>query len=153
MRHAKATRLAIIPLALLGLGTSAYLTYEHFSTPLICLGPGCQTVTRSSYSRIFGLPLPILGLLSYGAILWLGIWRFRARSLSSRYPLLGILGLALTGTLFSAYLTYLQFAVLHGLCVWCLISAAAMTAILAAATLDLLTSPSHLEIGPESPDL
>ena len=43
--------------------------------------------------------------------------------------------IALVGTLFSAYLTYLEVFVIHALCQWCLASAALMVAALVCATL------------------
>jgi len=43
---------------------------------------------------------------------------------------LAVFGIALGGVIYSAYLTYLEVAVIHALCVWCVVSAATVTAIL-----------------------
>lgn len=46
--------------------------------------------------------------------------------------------IALVGTLFSAYLTYLEVFVIHALCQWCLASAAVMVAALVCTALGAL---------------
>ncbi|HVT63803.1 MAG TPA: vitamin K epoxide reductase family protein [Mycobacteriales bacterium] len=64
-----------LPLALLGLADSSYLTYTHFHPgALICKSGGkidCAKVTTSSFSEIFGhIPVAIVGLV-YFAIMTL----------------------------------------------------------------------------------
>ena len=44
---------------------------------------------------------------------------------------LAVFGIALGGVLYSAYLTWLEVAVIHAICVWCVVSAFIVTAILA----------------------
>ncbi len=117
----------LIPIvALVGLGVAGYLTYiETQSVEAIC-GPvgDCNAVQSSSYARVFGiLPVGILGLLGYAAILMAWIiqkvrddrWADSAR--------LGMLGMALFGTLYSIYLTYVEIWVIEAVCIWCLSSA------------------------------
>jgi uncharacterized membrane protein len=117
-RHA-ASRAVLIVLAVLGFLISAYLTWTHFAgLAPICTGSGqgCETVQASRYATILGIPVALLGLISYGglivsAALWgeIGIY-------------LGFL-ISLVGTLFSAYLTYLEVFVIGALCQWCVASA------------------------------
>lgn len=121
--------LAIIALALLGLGVSAYLAYEHYCAPIICIGSGCAIVGQSVYCEIFGLPLSVLGLFCYCVILGLALGSLRAENPLLDYLHLGIFGLALTGMIFSAYLTYLEFAVIQAFCTWCMTSAVTITVI------------------------
>ena len=57
-------------LSVLGLGVSVYLTVEHFlnGSSLACPETGvinCAKVTNSPQSEIFGIPLPILGLVFF----------------------------------------------------------------------------------------
>ena len=115
-------RILLFVLAVLGLAISAYLTWTHYAglTP-VCTGSGegCETVQSSRYASLLGIPVALLGLIAYGglvfsAVLWrrIGIY-------------LGLL-ISLVGTLFSAYLTYLEIFVIGALCQWCLASAAIM---------------------------
>jgi uncharacterized membrane protein len=129
-RHA-ALRTVLFVLSVVGFLISAYLTWTHFAglSP-ICTGDGagCETVQASRYAKILGIPVALLGLISYGglilsAVLWAEIGIY-----------LGFL-VSLVGTLFSAYLTYLEVFVIGGLCQWCLASAAIIFAALICTTL------------------
>jgi uncharacterized membrane protein len=138
MGGALAVRLAIILLALVGLGVSTYIIlFEHFGAPLVCLGEGCSIVAQSPYSEIFGVPVALLGFISYGLILALGSWSLRVENPLSDYLHLGVFGLALSGLIFSAYLMYVSFTIIQATCVWCLTSAAAITSIFVLAALGL----------------
>ncbi len=121
----------LIPLvAVLGMGIAGYLTYiENTSVQAIC-GPigDCNTVQNSSYARALGvLPVGILGLLGYAAILiaWT-VHRLREDRLGD-YARLALLGMSLFGTLYSIYLTYIEIWVIIAVCIWCLSSAVLMT--------------------------
>jgi uncharacterized membrane protein len=120
----------ILILALLGIGTSAYLMYEHFVAPIACFtGSGCETVDDSVYSEVFGVPMSVIGLASYLGIFALQLLSLRARRPLADYCQLGVFGMALAGVVFAGYLTYLEFYVIHALCSWCLTSAALITLI------------------------
>ena len=53
------------------------------------------------------------------------------------YSRLAVFGLALTGTLYSAYLTSLELAVIHAICPYCVISALLVTLLLVLALIRL----------------
>ena len=77
---------------------------------------GCvpvETVQRSSYAEIAGIPVALLGLIGYLAILALILW-------DAPYARLGAAMLGLVGLAFSAYLVVLQLFVIDATCVWCL---------------------------------
>ena len=117
-----APRVALLVLAVVGGLISAYLTWTHFAglTP-VCTGSGegCETVQSSRYASILGIPVALLGLVAYGGLVFSAIlWREAG-------VYLGFL-ISLVGTLFSAYLTYLEIFVIGALCQWCLASAAIM---------------------------
>jgi uncharacterized membrane protein len=127
-------RAVLLALAVLGALISAYLTWTHYAglTP-ICTGSGegCQTVQSSRYASVLGIPVALLGLIAYGGlILSTVLWKETG-------IYLGLL-ISLVGTLFSAYLTYLEIFVIGALCQWCLASAAIMVAALVCATLAAL---------------
>lgn len=119
--------IAILVIAILGLLDAAYLTYEHYAglKGLLCVGghgghSSCQTVQSSTWSRLAGIPVAVLGLAGYAVIL---------ASLAIRGELGRAIGFgtALIGFGFSAYLTYREAHSIHAYCEWCLGSAAAMT--------------------------
>jgi uncharacterized membrane protein len=124
---------AIPVLSIIGLGASIYLTYVEVTHTRALCGPvgDCNTVQSSPYARLFGiLPIGLLGALGYIAILVTWLWRrFRTDSLSKiAGPVM--FGMALFGTLFSIYLTYLELFVIHAVCIWCLSSALIITALM-----------------------
>lgn len=129
-----APRAVLLALAVVGALISAYLTWTHFAglTP-VCTGSGegCQTVQSSRYASVLGIPVALLGLIAYGSLIFSTVlWREAG-------IYLGFL-ISLVGTLFSAYLTYLEIFVIGALCQWCLASAAIMIAALVCATLAAL---------------
>jgi uncharacterized membrane protein len=122
----RALRVGLGALAVVGLLISAYLTWVHYTgVAPVCVGGsgGCETVQTSSYATIFGVPVAVIGLVGYTGLLL---------SASLRGELGVYLGflVALVGTLFSAYLTYLELFVIHAVCEWCVASAALMVAAL-----------------------
>lgn len=120
----------VIPLlALVGLGIAMYLAYVEITHVEALCGPigECNIVQSSTYARILGIPVAVLGVLNYPAIgvLWVG-QRYLGRRLAN-LSVLGLLGLTLFGTLFSIYLTCLELFVVRAICTWCLGSAVTTT--------------------------
>jgi len=126
--------LTILVASVIGLLVSAYLTYvKLFQTPIYCT-PGlgdCETVNSSGWSTVFGVPIALLGFLSYLALLLLTLFRTKGRFLK-QYAKTLIFGIGLFGFLYSLYLTGLEFFVIKAFCQWCVISALCMTAIFVA---------------------
>lgn len=102
----------IIPvLCAIGLGVAGYLAYVETTQVTAICGPvgDCNTVQQSEYARLFGiLPIGILGLIGYVTILiaW-GINHFSFKRMAD-FAALTLLALAVLGTLFSIYLTFLE---------------------------------------------
>ncbi len=124
-------RWASLGLAAVGAMDSAYLTWIKLAnTQALCTGVGdCETVNNSVYSEINGIPLAMLGLGMYLAVMLLLALEDRVGWLETYGPQ-AVFGLALTGTLYSAYLTYLELFVIHAICPYCVVSAVVVTAIL-----------------------
>jgi uncharacterized membrane protein len=119
-------------LAVLGIGISGYLSYVKLSaTQAVCLGLGeCETVQNSPYSVILGIPIAILGLLTYLAIIALWWWsQDEQRPYADMAPMI-LFGITLFGFLYSVYLTYLELFVLKAICPWCVASAILMTVLM-----------------------
>ncbi len=120
-------------LAVVGIGVASYLSYVEVQGVMAVCGPvgDCNTVQQSEYARVLGvLPVGVLGLAGYVAIIT--AW-FVSRARSGRLALLAKLGLlvmAVIGTLFSIYLTFLEPFVLGATCAWCLASAVIITSLM-----------------------
>jgi uncharacterized membrane protein len=125
--------IAIPILSLIGLGASIYLSYVELTHTQALCGPvgDCNAVQSSPYAKLFGiLPIGVVGGFGYIAILAAWIWqRFRTDALA-RIAGPVMFGMALFGTLFSVYLTYLELFVIHAVCLWCLSSAVLITALM-----------------------
>jgi protein-disulfide isomerase/uncharacterized membrane protein/rhodanese-related sulfurtransferase len=124
-----------LALSLLGLFDSLYLlyTYTSPSRPMVCIGTGCDAVRASAYSTLWGVSMPVFGVLGYTllAVVIISESLFSARlARLARYAFLGMTGF---GFLFSLYLEYLQGFVIHAYCAWCVTSCVVMTALLALA--------------------
>jgi uncharacterized membrane protein len=117
--------LASLGFALAGLAVAVYLTYTHFNEGALVCGVGdCQTVQGSEFATIAGIPIALLGLGLFGTLVALGVIRTRAPQAAEALTFAAF-GFALAGVLYSAYLTYLEVAVIFAICQWCVVSAIA----------------------------
>ena len=118
-------RIATAVLALAGLGVAGYLTWVHYADlEPICAGGsgGCEKVQSSDYAELAGIPVALLGLIGYGAIL-------ASLMLPGDLGRFGGAVLALAGFGFSAWLTYVELFEIDAICQWCVASAVIMTAL------------------------
>ena len=117
--------LAVSPLGFLD---ATYLSLEHYlnRAPPCSLTNGCEIVTTSSYSLLFGIPVALLGAVYYLVII-IGLVYY----LDSKKPFVikWVSRLTAAGFIFSIYLVYLQVAVLHAICLYCMLSALSSTAL------------------------
>lgn len=131
-------------LAVIGLGVAAYLAYVETQSVTAVCGPvgDCNAVQTSEYAYLFGIPIGVLGVLGYVAILaawgW-GKWQGDKRAA------LALLAMSAFGVLFSIYLTYLEPFVIGAVCAWCLTSSVVMTALM---LLSVETAVPHLQPAP-----
>jgi hypothetical protein len=111
-------RRASVALCLAGVGIAGYLTYVHYAglRPICGISHGCETVQTSSYASLVGIPVALLGLISYVLIL------LTLRMRDERALLTGY-GLTLIAFSFSVYLTYREVFTIHAVCSWCASSA------------------------------
>jgi uncharacterized membrane protein len=123
-------RIAMVLLATVGLGVASYLTYVHYSghPPVCTAGGSCLKVQTSVYSKLAGVPVALMGLIGYIAILGSLLVR---ESETSR---LATLALVVGGFGFSAYLTYRELFSIHAVCEWCASSAVILTILTVLAT-------------------
>ena len=126
-------------LCVLGIGVAGYLawTYVRGAEPYCGDTGSCSAVQNSPYANLAGIPVPVIGLAGYVALLGLNLLRGRAGDdLGFYLPVLSFGG-ALVGFIYSAYLTYLEAMVIRAWCYWCVASAVIMTALLILSVFDL----------------
>lgn len=115
-------RIAIGVICLIGIGVATYLTYTHYAgLNIVCpVSGGCETVQKSVYSKLDGIPVAVLGLAGYIAILI-------TLAIRNEFGRVAGFGMALVGCLFSLYLTYREIFTIKAICPWCVSSAVLMT--------------------------
>lgn len=127
---------AALLLAAIGIGIAGYLVYVHYTdTKVLCsISHGCETVQKSKYAKLAGVPVALLGLIGYVAILGTLFVRTESARLAGA-------GMALIGLGFSGWLTYLEAARIHAWCQWCVGSAIVMTLLTIVLVARLLSAP------------
>ena len=128
-RLARRILLVIAVLALGGALVSFVSLYHHYGTSATSycnIGENfnCDIVNRSTYSTIFGIPVALIGIAGYLAVLTLAtFYRNQAKA-----PAMLAVG-SLAGLGFALYLTYIEGFVLAAWCILCLSSLALILSI------------------------
>ncbi len=110
-----------------GLCVATYLTVIHYAgiKPLCGRGGGgCEIVQTSEYSKLVGVPVALIGLIGYVAILGSLLV---PENETSRFATVGF---TVVGFGFSAYLTYRELFSIHHICEWCVSSAVIVTVLM-----------------------
>lgn len=131
-------RMTAALLSLAGLFISAYLYLYKIGKigTLACGTGGCETVQLSSWSRVAGLEVSLIGVVGYAALLLLSLASLQPGLIHRQWPSTLMALLAGVGAGFSAYLTCLELFVIHAICRWCVASALVIVGILVVALLD-----------------
>lgn len=144
-------RITLLVLAVIGLAVASYLTYIHYAgiKPLCGTnGGGCEIVQTSVYSKLAGVPVALIGLLGYIAIV---ISLLVPEDENSR---LATMAFTLVGFGFSAYLTYRELFSIHHICEYCVSSAVIVTILMCLSVWRFLRGdppPARAPAGPASP--
>ena len=135
-------RRASVGLGFAGVGIAGYLTDVHYAglKPACGISHGCETVQTSTYAYIAGIPVALLGLLTYGLILTVLLWPSERARFAAYF-------LTLIGFGFSAYLTYRELFTIHAICSWCVASAIVFTLLAVVGTLRALRSEPSVSGG------
>lgn len=86
----------------------------------------CDAVNSSPYAMIGGIPIAFIGALGYALIVLMIVIGMR-RPVWAENVNLALFGVTLIGMIYSAYLTYLEVAVIHAICPFCVLSAVLMS--------------------------
>lgn len=131
-------RMGIAVLSLVGVLVSVYLSLYKlgYLGVLPCADGGCEVVQASAWAYfpprtmvLWGPPVALWGLGAYLVLLLLAMLGTHPRWERARWISVAIFVLATGGLVFSAYLTYLEAAVIHAWCMWCVVSAVLITLI------------------------
>ncbi len=123
--------MVIAALALIGFFVALYLWLWKLGVlgEMACGAGGCETVQLSEYAELLGQPVALYGVIGYLSIFAVSLVGLQPRWLSSKAPSVALLVLSAMGVAFTAYLTYLEAAVIQAWCRWCIVSAVIITAI------------------------
>ena len=116
-------RIATAGLALVGVAIAGYLTWVHYAgLEPFCVGGGggCERVQTSRWAELGGIPVAVLGLAGYLAILGTLLLPEELGRSAAAF-------IALVGFGFSAWLTYVEIEKIDAICQWCVASAIVMT--------------------------
>ena len=121
----------IIGLSIYAVLLSSYLTYLHYSkepSSFCDISPGlsCDIVNKSKYSELFGIPVAIMGGITFIIIIilsWLALKNKKVKVLGKNYKQKHLLNLILllliVSILFALYLVYIELFVLYSICILC----------------------------------
>lgn len=121
--------LAIALFSILGIGVSGVSLNHHFRTTKTTYCDfgqsfNCDLVNRSEYSTVAGVPVALIGVFGYMALLAFStLYRTKAET-----PAILTIG-SFVGLAFALYLTYIEKYVLFAWCILCLSSLAIISII------------------------
>jgi uncharacterized membrane protein len=112
---------AYLIVAVAGIGLAIYVTNEYltqnFTSCNINQFLSCGGVYQSGHTSLFGIPFYLMGLLWFPAVFVIGL----VTSRSAKRPVNSeiLLPVLMVGNIFTAYLWYLELAVIHIICPLC----------------------------------
>jgi uncharacterized membrane protein len=126
-------------IALAGVFVALYLALYKlgYIGSLVCSVGSCETVQTSRWATLLGAPVALWGVVFYVALLALCLAGLSAALTDSKRVSQALVVMTGTGVLFSLWLTYLELFVIHAICMYCVISAVLVTALLVVSLLDL----------------
>lgn len=115
---------AIAAISVLGLFTSLYATYLHFSSgpSTLCninASFNCDVVNKGIYSEIFGIPISILGMIGY---IWFFVLAYEMLHRPNRRIRLMFAASIAFAAGFSLHLAWISSALLATWCIVCIAS-------------------------------
>ncbi len=135
---------ASVALAIIGALIATYMTiYKWTDNNTMCLGSGdCATVNESAYSEIFGIPVALVGVGGYLAILAvLLLEKYGKNKFFKENSLLAVFGLGVGGFGFTLYLVYVEAFILKAWCPFCVASQITMTILFIITIVRLVRQP------------
>ena len=129
-------RPVIASACVIGVAIAAYLTYVHYAhTAPVCTTGGCETVQKSKYAELRGVPVALLGLITYVVLFALAFVRGITGALAGVF-------VALVGVAFSGYLLWAQLGPIGAICQWCLGNDLTIAVVATLYVVRMLTEPT-----------
>lgn len=119
----------VATLALAGIFVALYLLLYKLGIigHLSCSIGSCETVNTSKWATFLGIPVAGWGVAFYIGLFVLAMVSTQPAYEDSLTVSTVLVGVSLTGVLFSLWLTYLELFVIHAICEWCVVSAVIVT--------------------------
>lgn len=139
-------RQVTIGLSVIGLLVSIYMTiYKVTNNESMCIGSGgCSIVNASRYSEINGIPVALVGVLGYLAILAVFYLETKPGFFQENGTMI-LFGLTLIGFLFTAWLIFVEVALLKAYCPFCITSQISMSIIFILTVIRVIKQPLQEE--------
>ncbi len=117
----------ILLFAIIGFSDATFLTVKHYQNVIPpCTIGGCESVLSSSYAKIFGIPVALMGAIYYLAILFsVFIFLDTKKEKYLRFPMM----ISFIGLLSAIWFSFLQLFIIKAFCPYCVVSAISSTAI------------------------
>lgn len=137
-------RMTIAVISLIGIFLATYLTLYKlgYVQTLACGSGSCEVVQASRWSRLFGEPVALWGVVFYVAMFALATAGSLGRLAESKRLGLALAVLGVGGALFSAWLTSVEIFILHAICRYCVASAALVVVLAVLSVVDLRAAAS-----------
>jgi len=121
----------VAALALAGIFISSYLTLYKLGVigELSCSIGSCETVNTSRWSTFLRLPVAVWGFFFYIDVFVISVVGTTSRLEDEPLVSAILVAEAAIGVLFSIWLTYVELALIHAICIWCVTSAVIVTVI------------------------
>ena len=131
-----------IALVVIGLLVSAWMSiYKFTKNPNMCVGSGgCETVNNSRYSEINNIPVAVIGVGGYTALLAILFLEQRPGFIQQNATML-FFALSLIGFFFTLYLIFVEIVLIKAYCPFCITSQVAMTLIFILSVMRLVKQP------------
>lgn len=125
-RTSKWASIIFLVVAVAGFIDAAYLTAFHYlgEVPPCSIVEGCEEVTTSRFSTLFGIPISLFGALYY--LFFIGLALAYIDTKNEKILFFASYA-SISGFLVSLFLLYLQVFVIKALCLYCIFSVATST--------------------------
>ena len=131
-----------IGLVILGLLVSVYMTiFKITSNENMCVGSkDCSIVNASRYSEVNKIPVAVIGVGGYAALLAI-LWLERRPGFIKQNGTMIFFALSLIGFFFTLYLIFVEIVLIKAYCPFCITSQVAMTLIFILSVIRLVRQP------------